>query len=498
MWASDSIIGVLQRAVAMRPNDILLSSPDGQALTYAQFMKKACLVAEALHKAGHKKGGHVTIQSENAMVFFPFLFGVWLNAGVAVPLNLRYSSAILSSIIERVDPHFMLLDGEPLVARPQAFSLQFADLPENAPDPAAGRLMEPDADAVAMLYFTSGTTGVSKGAELSWNAVNLNAFEVGKLLELRESDKLYINTPPYYTSGVCHFLTVLSKMGSMVCSSGFHFGADMLEEMESCECTAFGGAPAHVIRAVQPLTGPVRPGRLRLWITSGDHLAREMLDRARTVFPAVSFYVIYGLSEVAGRLCIQKPGDHDAHPGSVGRPIAKMLVSVRDEEGRELPPGESGEIYVSGPGLMKGYFKEPVLTEASIGKYGFRTGDIGKKDAAGYLWVEGRRDDIFKSGGEKVSLQLVQRALFELPGVCDAAAAAEEDQILGKTVCAFLVLREKESLTRLEVLKALRGKIPDNHLPKRVLFLQAIPRTGSGKAIRAALAAIMRDAEQKL
>ncbi len=481
-----NILHSLRDAVKRFPQRPLLQSTNGSSLTFIEFLHSASKVAAALRAAGHRRGGLVTIHSEDPLVFFPCILGTWLNAGIAVPINLRYAQSTIQNIVARIHPQAMLAD-MPLAYIPEnAVVLEHKDLPVTAPSSYAAD-NEPLPDETGIIYFTSGTTGISKGAQLTWDAINHNAFSVSERLQLGANDKIYINTPPYYTSGLSHFLTLLARMGSMVCGAGFQFGADLFAEMSAFQCTGFGGAPAHMIRAIQPLQAPFSPDPLRFWISSGDHLPADVLQKARTFLPSVKFYVMYGLSEVAGRLCIQMPECESAYPGSVGTPLPEMEVTARDSAGNILPAGETGELYVRGRCLMTGYYGAPELTRESMTKHGFRTGDLGKVNQDGFVWVEGRQDDIFKCGGEKVSLQLVQQALLNLAGIQDAATLAEEDNILGKTVCAFLVTEGDSRPTPMEIVKKLRGNLPDNHIPKRIIFLPAIPRTGSGKAIKAEL-----------
>lgn len=486
MPAYKDILHAVMESAKAHPDLPLLLATSGERLTRRLFLARACAVAASLRKAGLAPGDYVTIQAEESTAFFPCLIGVWLCGGVAVPVNLRYTRKTLEDIVARLNAPFMLVDGEPAVARPEACVIRYRGLADAAPG-ALASLPGLAADDLSIIYFTSGTTGLSKGAELSWDAVNRNAFGVADILGLDSGDRIYINTPPYYTSGICHFLTLAVCGGSLVASSGFQFGDDLFAEMEKNRCTGFGGAPAHIVRATQPLDAPIFPKPLRFWVSSGDHLPVSVLSKAQTVLPEVDFYVVYGLSEVAGRLCILRPEEQAGHIGSVGRPLPGMTVTVRDEALRELPFGQQGELFVSGSGLMRGYHNAPELNAASLTAHGFRTGDTGRVDADGFVWVEGRLDDLFKCGGEKVSLQLVQQELLNISGVADAATLAQDDAILGKTVCAFVAPAAGAALTPLQIMKALRGKIPDNHLPKRVVFVDAIPRTGSGKAVKAEL-----------
>jgi acyl-CoA synthetase (AMP-forming)/AMP-acid ligase II len=309
---------------------------------------------------------------------------------------------------------------------------------------------------------------------------------------LTQDDRVFINTPPYFTSGICHFLTMMAHGGGVAGQLGFYFGEGLLDELESLGCTGFGGAPAHLVRVVEPLEGP-RPHALRFWVSSGDHLPLHVIEKARRVLPGIGIFNMYGLTEVSGRLCVLLPGELDEREGSVGRPIGAMQVVARAADGAAVLPGQTGELYVTGPLLMQGYLDEPEITTRSLTDDGLRTGDFGHVDGDGYVWVAGRKDDIIKRGGEKVSVVHVQEALLALGRFHDVAVIAAPDEILGHVPVAFVVPREPEGFRGSRVLRELRDALPSTSLPSRIFAVERIPRTGSGKAIRAELRRLLEE-----
>ena len=197
---------------------------------------------------------------------------------------------------------------------------------------------------------------------------------------------------------------------------------------------------------------------------------------------------MYGLTEVSGRLCIN-PDATDGEPlGTVGTAIGEMRISVRREDGSKALAEESGEIYVEGPLLCDGYYRAPDATRESFTSHGFRTRDFGHLDARGDLWVEGRLDDILKVGGEKVSTIAVTQAVSALEGVTEAAVLVVDDATIGKALVAFAVTDETRAPTKAAMIRTLRSRLPVNAIPKRIEIVDSIPRTGSGKVDRKALA----------
>ena len=205
------------------------------------------------------------------------------------------------------------------------------------------------------------------------------------------------------------------------------------------------------------------------------------------MLPGVRLFNMYGLTEVSGRLCVLPPADLDARPGSVGRPIGDMRVVARRGDGTPAAPGETGELFVTGSLLMREYLAEPEITRRTLTADGLRTGDFGHVDADGYVWIAGRKDDIIKRGGEKVSIVHVQQALQSLERFADVAVVAAPDDILGHVPVAFIVPLPGEVVKPSRLLRELRGVLPPSSLPTRAVVVDEIPRTGSGKAIRARL-----------
>lgn len=510
--AMTDVVGRLRHWAQERPHGPLLVT-DGRSYAYDEALARAEAVADALRSAGCARGSRVALYLEKYDQFFVSMLGVWLAGGVVIPLNTTLPAADVEWLMAKADPSFLVVPspGACPVAGPRELCVTHDEehLVDGLRDGAHGggvevlrglsRSSRPEqwgaptsGDELAMVMFTSGTTGVPKGACQTARSVAANAGHVALELGLQADDRIFINTPPYFTSGICHFLTLLAVGGSVVGQLGFFFGPGLLDEMEALGCTGFGGAPAHLVRVVGPLEEP-RPHRLRFWVSSGDHLPVTVVEKLAMVLPGVSLFNMYGLTEVSGRLCILPPTEIERRSGSVGRPIADMSVVVRRPDGAPAEQGESGELFVSGSLLMQGYLGEPEITAAALGEHGFRTGDFGRVDADGYVWVEGRKDDIIKRGGEKVSITQVQQALQGLGRFADVAVIAAPDDFLGHVPVAFVVPLDAQAFKPSRVLRDLRGVLPPAALPGRLIAAAAIPRTGSGKAIRSQLQAMLAE-----
>ena len=488
------------RRRACERGDTTLLRTRGRVYTYADVEARATRVAAALLAAAGRRGARVALVLEEYDQFFVCMLGVWLAGQTVVPLNVSLPQPDLDWLVGKSAPDVIVLPDDAacptagdgprrLVVTADADGLVDGVRPAGggaAPAVPESGLEAVREDELAMIMFTSGTTGLPKGVCQTLRSVSSNAGHVSQVLGLGPDDRIFINTPPYFTSGICHFLTLLAAGGGVAGQLGFYFGTGLLDEMEAEGCTGFGGAPAHLVRVVEPMEEP-RKHSFRFWVSSGDHLPLPVIEKLRRVLPGIGLFNMYGLTEVSGRLCVLPPAELDVKVGSVGRPIGDMRVVARRGDLTEAAPGEQGELYVTGSLLMRGYLDEPDITLATLTAHGLKTGDFGTVDESGVVWIAGRKDDIIKRGGEKVSIIHVQEALQALGRFADVAVVAAPDDILGHVPVAFVVPNEPEGFKASRLLRELRGVLPSTSLPSRVIAVEAIPRTGSGKAIRAEL-----------
>ena len=498
----------LRRWTHERPDAALLLTR-GLEYSYGDVSARATEVAAALRAAGAGRGRRVALLLEEYDEFFVCMLGVWLAGAVVVPLNTSLPAADLEWLVGKSQPDVLVLAAgaaeQTAPAGPARLFVRRGEdgrvdgvaaagaAPPPEPEQAGGAALDPvREDDMAMIMFTSGTTGLPKGVCQTLRAISSNAGLVSETLGLTGADRIFINTPPYFTSGICHFLTLMARGGGVAGRLGFFFGAGLLDEMEELGCTGFGGAPAHLVRVVEPLEEP-RPHSFRFWVSSGDHLPLSVIHRFRAVLPGVDLFNMYGLTEVSGRLCILPPAELDALEGSVGRPIGDMRVVARRGDGSEAAPGETGELFVTGSLLMQCYLDEPQITAKTLTGHGLKTGDFGRVDDSGAVWIAGRKDDIIKRGGEKVSIVHVQHALQGLGRFADVAVLAAPDDILGHVPVAFVVPHDRDGFKASKLLRELRSVLPSTSMPSRLIAVDEIPRTGSGKAIRKQLERLLAE-----
>lgn len=448
---------------------------DSAVLSGSAFVRAVNAHTNLLTTSGLRAGDVCLVTSRRGTDFWVDLVAVWQMGGVAVPVDRQLNDADLGKILDLVRPRAVL--GRDLDAGASA-------------DLAARAVALETGDGVnrtVALLLTSGSTGLPKAVELSEHALMGNVEATCAVVPVLPSTRLAIAIPLHFTSSICHFLAAVTRRAQIVATERPLLSQDLVAYIVAHGATAFGGAPLQLRWLGQ--CADQLGDRLTWVMSSGDHLAESVIELLRAALPRSMVYTVYGLTEVGGRFCILPPEAIDTHSGSVGTPIDGMSVAIRDEHGRELPSGEIGELYAQGPYLAKGYYRDPESTRAAFSSAGFRTGDLGLREADGMIWLRGRADNLFKVAGQKVSAEAIEMALRTL-GFQDVAVLAIDEPNVGRVAHAFVVLKPGTALDTGGTLAALRPLVPPTHLPRRVHAVSAIPRTGSGKVDRRALGAL--------
>lgn len=453
---------------------------NGRTFSYASMMSEVLRCAGFFKENGVVLGSKVAIYSDDDLVLILSLFASWALGAVGVPMNVSHKSEKLGQIERIVGPNVGFYSNEYHPDYERSFPMVEVSYGSDSLSETAKQT----ADGLGLIMFTSGTSGVPKAVPLTNSAIAHNAYLASLRLRAMASDRLLVNTPMYTTSSIIHVLTMLSQGASVVVERGFLFGSSILDQIKKYNCTGFGGVPVHFSRLLATFGSEEIPPSLRFLMNSGDHLPAPIIRSIRDALPSIEIHCFYGLTEVAGRLCSLPPEKIDEKTGSVGFPFEGMKVTIRDLEGRELPPNVEGEIHVNGPYLMSGYLNNPETNDKVMKPYGFSTGDFGYMDEDGYLFLRGRHDDIFKVGGEKVSVKEIEDAIFGIEAFEEFMVAPAFDEHMGNVPVLYYVLKEGMELNKKNMLRRLKSILPPTHVPAKFIQVKSIPRTSSGKAIR--------------
>jgi acyl-CoA synthetase (AMP-forming)/AMP-acid ligase II len=343
-----------------------------------------------------------------------------------------------------------------------------------------------------MIVYTSGSTGFPKGVTMTHANVVAAATSITTYLESRAEDVVLSVLPLAFDYGLYQAL-MCAKAGATLVLEKSTFPAVLLEKLRSERVTGFPLVPtlAAVLLQMRQLEPGMFPG-LRYITNTAAALPRAHIERLRELFPSARLYSMYGLTECK-RCTYLPPEELERRPESVGIAIPGTEAYVVDEEGRRVAPGVTGELVIRGAHVMKGYWNDEAATARALrtGPYPWEkvlyTGDLFRTDGEGFLYFVGRKDDIIKTRGEKVSPKEVENVLYELPQVREAAVVGVPDAVLGSAIKA--IVAAEPGLTERDVIRHCAARLEDFMVPTLVEFRPHLPKSENGKIARRELAA---------
>ncbi|MFN8640177.1 MAG: long-chain-fatty-acid--CoA ligase [Candidatus Binatia bacterium] len=479
----------------------------GRAWAYAEVRDEANRIANGLIAAGLQRGDRAAILAKNCAELVCFYYGAF-KAGVApVPLNYRLAPAEWAYIVNDAGAKALVARGELVAAVApvrgelrtverclaidaappsgwEAWNAWVAAQPATPPD----REVPDDADAYQM--YTSGTTGHPKGAVLAHRAVCSNVIQLMPIVRLGRGDRYLIVAPLYHAAAAVTAFTVVASGGALFVQEDFVPG-EVVRALAEENLTAALLVPA-MIQACLVMVPDVAARRydaLRLIVYGASPIAAGTLRRAIEVFQC-GFMQGYGMTETSAVLTALAPADHEralaARPEllSAGRPLLGTALRIVDDQDRPLPTGAIGEIVGRGPQLMRGYWNLAEASAAALRDGWMHTGDAGRLDEEGYLYIEDRVKDMIVSGGENVYPREVENVLFQHPAVADAAVIGVPDPRWGETVKAIVVRKAGADVTADALIEHCRAQLGGYKLPRSVDFVDALPRNPSGKVLK--------------
>jgi len=372
---------------------------------------------------------------------------------------------------------------------PGAIAYEDALASDAAPLPGPGIVLD-----LAMLVYTSGSTGFPKGVMMTHQNVHAAATSVSTYLEMSADDIVLCALPISFDYGLYQVLMSVLKGATLVIEKGFTFPQAVLNRVAEEAVTVLPLVPtmAALVLRMRDLAPGAYP-TLRAITNTAAALPPSHIAQLQALFPATRLFSMYGLTECK-RCTWLPPAELARRPDSVGVAIPGTEAWVVDEDGRRLGPGETGELVIRGPHVMAGYWENPEATAKALrpGPYPWErvlyTGDLFRTDADGFLYFVARKDDIIKTRGEKVSPKEVETVLYALPGVREAAVVGVEDPVLGQALKAIVALDPGSALGEREIRAHCARNLEDFMVPKHVSIVDALPKTDTGKISRRAAA----------
>ncbi len=487
-----------------------------QRIGYADLEVDANRLAHALIDRGLKCGDRVLIWLDNSIEAVTAVFAVLKAGGVFVMVNPTTKPHKLAYLLENAgaqmlfaparrsaavgqlrtatgQPQQVILVGEAPAAPSDRRTVSYTRLLQEFAAcslPPAKRAIDID---LAALIYTSGSTGHPKGVMLTHLNMVSAATSITTYLENREDDIILNVLPLSFDYGLYQVLMAFRFGGTVVLEKSFTYPHAVLSTLEKERVTGFPLVPTMAAILLELDLSRYDTSSLRYVTNTGAALPTEHIRRLRQVWPHVRIYSMYGLTECK-RVAYLPPEEIDRRPDSVGRAMPNTQVFIVDEQGQRVPPGEVGELVVRGANVMKGYWKSPQATADRLkpgplpGEFVLYTGDLFRMDEEGFLYFVGRRDDIIKSRGEKVSPREVEDVLCRHPDVTQAAVVGVPEAVLGQAIHAFVTLAENAAADERELLRWCRRELEDYMVPQRIEIRDTLPRTPSGKVDKKQLA----------
>lgn len=496
-------MGQILAAAAARTPDHTALVCGTVRLTYAELAARAAAVAHGLRQRGVEAGDVVSLYAQNRWEWIVAYHGV-LQAGATVnPVNVMLTESELRYVLEDGGSVAVLAGGhQTAVALAAARGLpnlrfvcsfdreseavDFADLLDTPGVSAVATVA--DLGAVASVGYTSGTTGHPKGALQSHRSLILNVIHTATMHGRRADDVMVTALPAAHVYGNIAINSIFHVGGTVVLMERFD-PAEALRLIQAEGATLFEGVPAMYARMLtDPSLDHTDLTALDRCTVGGQTYAPELQERweARSGVPLLD---LWGMTELSG-LGTTHPWSASGRPGSCGMALPGMQFSVRriEDSSEPVETGERGELVVKGPLVTLGYYNRPQATEAAFTTDGwFRTGDVARIDAEGYVYIVDRLKDMILTGGYNVYPAEIERAISQHPDVELVAVGRTPDEVLGEKAIAYVVARAGATLSKDDIDELCREALAAYKRPRDVVFVDQLPTTSSGKLMRRAL-----------
>jgi acyl-CoA synthetase (AMP-forming)/AMP-acid ligase II/carbon monoxide dehydrogenase subunit G len=489
-WGATPAMGVIAGAIR-HPDRPMLIDERG-SLTYAEVDQRSNAVAAGFVRAGLREGDRLGLMCRDHRGFVEAAMAAGKLGVDVLLLNTSFAGPQLAEVCDREDVAALVYDEEfsELVGKAGRGRKRFLGWAEEGEGPRIEELAEEEdpsrrpipGRASHVTILTSGTSGLPKGATRGDVALTLDP--PAALLErmpLREGDRMRICAPMFHAWGFSNFALGMALGDTFVLRRRFD-PEEALRDIEAHGCQALVVVPVMLSRILE-LPEEVRErydtSSLRAVCASGSALPGDLATRWMDAF-GENLYNMYGSTEVAAAT-LATPADMRAAPGTAGRPARGTIVKLYDEQGAEVPQGETGRIFVGNSMLFSGYSgggSKDVIDGL------MSSGDIGRFDEAGRLFVQGRDDEMIVSGGENVFPKEVEDTLAQYQGVSEVAAIGVEDEKFGQRLRAFVVLDDGATVTEDALKQHVKENLARYKVPREIVFLDELPRNPTGKILK--------------
>lgn len=498
--ASRNLIGdALHRSVRRNPGKEALRF-QARSWSYARLDAAANRVANQLLGLGLQSGDRVAAYGRNSDAYVILWLGCVRAGLIHVPINYALIDSELRYIVEQSGARALFCDTD-IASHVQALGptlacewqgtlhggdgahdvLAWADTPGRDQEPA----LDIDEESIAQLLYTSGTTAAPKGAMMSHRALLAEYTSTLLATDIKPGDRSLASLPLYHSAQMHVFLMPQLLVGATTIILPAPQAEQCFELIAAEKITSFFAPPTVWISFLRhPAFGNSDLSSLEKGYYGASIMPVAVVQELAARLPALQLYNCYGQSEIAPLATVLRPEEHAERPASAGRPIFNVETRIVDADMNDVPPGEMGEIVHRSPQLMSGYWNKPEETAGSFADGWFRSGDVGYVDEAGYLYITDRIKDVIKTGGVLVSSRDVEEALYTHPAVAEVAVVALPDERWIEIVAAVVALKQGATASADELMAHAREHLAAFKVPKKIFFVEDMPRNASGKLLK--------------
>jgi fatty-acyl-CoA synthase len=493
------------RARLTPDREALLELHTGQRYTYADLNRRANRLANYLYdELGIRAGDRVSILAQNSVVYLDLFYGLAKIGAIFAPLNWRLVARELAYIVNDCEPRVLIVGPDfvpvaqellPQVHVEHVLTVEGAALDgarsvedgvQHASDAEPERPAL-DSESVYAILYTSGTTGLPKGAMIPHRQVLYNCLNTSASWGLSERDVSPVFTPLFHAGGLFAFMTPVLYLGGRIILGRAFDVQETLRVIVEEKCTMILGVPTLFQMWMDaPGFDDLDFSSVHFFISGGAPCPPSLMQAWRER-KGVVFRQGYGLTEVGANCFSMTDEESVPKTGAVGKPIFHSHMRLVDEDGHDVPPGETGELLISGPHVCLGYWHNQAATDKVLKNGWFHTGDVARCDEDGFYTIVGRAKDMIISGGENIYAAEVEAVFREHAAVVDAALIGEPDEKWGEVGLMIVVLAQEASASEDELKSFCGERLARYKIPKRVIFADALPYSPYGKVVKAEL-----------
>jgi len=498
---ASSVINNIIASAERYPDKVAIKSGH-ISFSYAELLDGISFCAAYLKASGISRGDRVSLLLENSIDYVVSYYGAIVIGAIVVPLNTTAKSEDIRNWLEHSGSS-MLITSDKLYESIGDFvsaneSLAITKLSSNVLEYSTfweKQINQPidikdissflSPDMPVSIMYTSGTTGKPKGVTLTHGNFRHNFENIINYLDLTSADVILNVLPFYYSYGNSILHTHMMVGATLILENNFMYPVKFLQKIPENNVTSFSGVPATFAILLNRTTLADYDLRSLRYVTqAGGAMPASNIKRFIDQVDNIKFFVMYGQTEATARLTYLDPDKLIEKMGSVGKPLNEVVIEIRDENGEVVDAGVEGEVFVSGPNVMACYWNNAVQTNEVLKEGFLRTGDLGYMDSEGYIYLSGRRSDMIKVGGNRISPLEIEEVVNQLDGILEVAASGMNDELLGQVVKLSVVKNAGSDLTEKAIKAYCKKNLAIYKIPKIIEFVESLPKTSSGKIKR--------------